>query len=164
MKKLFFVGLILGFFISCGKEIKEVSTEDSTEANFDQKKFPPKVAITSRANDSIKNWPEFKAFETSFDAVYRIENKADLSLAIEDLIEKQKLLDASVYPKLFDNPQIKSRQKVLKTFILKTKGNLEYQMDTREATIEMINAYNALRNQFNVMVNNTIDTKLIFDE
>lgn len=164
MKKLFFLGVVVCLFMGCKQEEKTASVAAVPEADFETKKFPPKVAINARATDSIKNWPEFKAFETSFEAVYRIENKDDLSLVLEDLIEKQKLFEASVHPKLFDNPQIRSRQRVLKTFILKTKGNLEYQIDTREATIEMITAYNALRNQFNVMVNNTLDTKLIFDE
>ncbi len=164
MKVLFFFLTLALLFFSCGQDKKSVLAQDALTTNFDIKKFPKKVAINAKANGIIKSWAEFNALETSFDAVYRIANNEDLSLVIEDLIEKQKLLEASTYPELFNKPQIKSRQKVLKTFILKAKGNLEYRIDTRETTIEMINAYNALRNQFNVMANNTLDTKLILDE
>ena len=112
----------------------------------------------------LKDWSEFDAVETSFDALYNVENREDLKLVIEDLIEKQKLLEASEYPEIFDKPQIKSRQKVFKTYFLRVKGNLEYRLDPQEPVLEMINAYNAVRNQFNVSLNNTLDTKLILGE
>ncbi|HZJ20127.1 MAG TPA: hypothetical protein VFD35_07215, partial [Pricia sp.] len=64
----------------------------------------------------------------------------------------------------FDKPQVKSRQKVFKTYILKVKGDIFYRIDPQESVVEMIKAYNAFRNQFNVVVNNTLDTDLILEE
>lgn len=165
MKKLFLFWAFALVFFSCGQDKSPAQGQDSQTTGFNTKKFPKKTAINDKAAGLIKNWPEFNAFDASFDAVYRVANEEDLKLVIEDLIEKQKLLEASAYPELFNKPQIKSRQKVLKTFILKTKGNLEYRINNRETAIEMINAYNALRNQFNVMANNTLDTKsILLDE
>ena len=70
----------------------------------------------------------------------------------------------SVYPAEFDIPQIKGRQKVLKTYILKTKGDLEYRLDPENSLKETIQAFNALREQFNVVVNNTLPEDLIKNE
>ncbi|MFT6795005.1 MAG: hypothetical protein ACJART_000136, partial [Maribacter sp.] len=94
------------------------------------------------------------------DATYR----EDLVLIIEDLVENQKALEVSKYPAQFDIPQVKGRQKVLKTFILKTKGDLEYRQDPKVSMEQMITAYNSLRNQFNVEVNNTLLEELILSE
>ena len=79
-------------------------------------------------------------------------------------MEKQNALAVSNYPEIFDKPQVKSRQKVFKTYILKVRATLEYRKDPMESTIEMVNAFNGLRNQFNVMVNYNLDTKMILDE
>lgn len=164
MKKLFFSGVLIVLFFSCNQEKKKAIVEVINETDFDTKKFPPKVSINSRANELIQSWTEFNAFETSFDAIYRITNTADLSMVTEDLIEKQKLLEASEFPDLFKKPQIRSRQKVVKTFILKIKGDLEYRINPQESIMEMITAYNAFRNQFNVLANNTLDSQLILYE
>ncbi len=164
MKKLFFSGVLIVLLFSCNQEKKTTLVEVITETNFDTKKFPPKISINSKANEFIQNWTEFNAFEASFDAIYRIANTSDLSMVIEDLIEKQKLLEASEFPELFKKPQIKSRQKVVKTFILKIKGDLEYRTNPQESIVQMITAYNAFRNQFNVLANNTLDSQLILYE
>ena len=42
--------------------------------------------------------------------------------------------------------------------MLKVKGDLYYRKDSRKSVIQMIDAYNALRNRFNIIVNNTLDT------
>ncbi|WP_273565316.1 hypothetical protein [Maribacter halichondriae] len=47
---------------------------------------------------------------------------------------------------------------------MKIKGNLEYRLDTEEPVLETITAYNALRDQFNSISNNTLDTKMIFEQ
>jgi len=80
------------------------------------------------------------------------------------LIEKQKELAKSVYPKPFDIPQIKSRQKLFHTYILKTKGDLIYQIDSKKSVLEMIDAHNAMINQMNSITSNTLDLKSLLEE
>ncbi len=162
-KELFF-GVCVILFISCrqNNRVKKVSEYITFEISTE--KWPKKSNIDPKAMLILKDWPEYNEMETSFDDLYGIENREDLKLIIEDLIEKQKLLESSDYPEIFDKPQIKSRQKVFKTYFLKVKGDLEYRLDPKEPVLEMINAYNALRNQFNVVINNTLDTKLILGE
>ncbi len=164
MGKLFISCTILLLFFSCKQNNRPLDVEDTTNTIIATENWPKKTVIDTKATAILKDWPEFSAMETAFDALYTVENPEDLKLVIENLIENQKLLEASEYPESFDIPQIKSRQKVFKTYILKTKGNLEYRLDTEESVMEMITAYNALRNQFNVIVNNTLDTKLILED
>ena len=85
-------------------------------------------------------------------------------VAFRENVLKQKLLEVSVFPEEFNVPQIKSRLKVIKTAILKTKFSLEYGVDTMEPTTALAKAYNAFRNQFRVIINSRLDTTLIINE
>ncbi len=102
--------------------------------------------------------------QTGFDALYNVGNTEDLRLILEDLIDKQKTLTESDYPITFNTPQIKSRQKVFHTFVLKTKGDLIYSIDSEDSVLKMINAYNAILNQMNTITSNTLDLKSLLDE
>lgn len=161
-----FILLILIFigFTSCQEKKAKLVSSDSSSYELSTEKWPNKLDIDSKAQDILKDWAEYNAFETSFDALYNVANRDDLSLTIEDLIEKQNDLETSEYPETFDKPQVKSRQKVFKTYLLKVKGDIFYRMDPQESVVAMIKAYNAFRNQFNVVVNNTLDTDLILEE
>ncbi|MEG3655812.1 hypothetical protein V5097_00275 [Arenibacter palladensis] len=160
---LFYVSvfILLG---SCKQQGNIEAVEEKAEVFFSVDSLPKPKEINEQAMTIIKEWQEFIGLENTFESLYRVANREDLVLVIEDLIEKQKTLEASTYPATFDKPQIKSRQKVFKTYILKTKGNLEYRDGTKASTIEMIDAYNAFRNQFNVIVNSKLDTILILSE
>jgi hypothetical protein len=163
MQKQLFLVLTLVALFSCREANKKDAIEEIADTEFNIEKWPKKTLVNPIAADILKEWPEYVSLETSFEGIYRVENTEDLALIIEDLIEKQKLLAESEYPETFDKPHIKSRQVALKTYILKTKGSLEYRLDLQEPVIEMIESFNALRNQFNVIVNNTFDAKLILD-
>ncbi|WP_238934483.1 hypothetical protein [Aurantibacter crassamenti] len=155
--------LLLVFLIafSCKKDNKKQVAGNAEAINFNVEEWPKKAVANAEAAKILAKWPEYVALETSFESIYTSENSEDLSLIIEDLIEKQKAMAESTYPVEFDRPHIKSRQIALKTYILKTKGNLEYRLDLQEPVIEMIAAFNALRNQFNVILNSKIDIDLL---
>ncbi len=163
MRKILFCGLVFITLFSCKQDKAEVS-EDSSEYDVSTENWPEKLVVNSNGMIILDAWPEYVDLDTTFDGLYTVENTEDLSLIVEDLIEKQKLLAESGYPESFDKPQIKSRQRVFQTFILKTKGDLEYRIDARESVLEMISAYNAMRNQFNIISNNTFDPKLLIEE
>lgn len=163
MVKTFFFGVVLVVFIGC-KQGNESATQDVTTFDISTEKWMKKSNINGKATEQLKDWAEFNTMEKTFDGLYTVANTEDLSLIIEDLIEQQKLLEDSVFPEAFDKPQIKSRLRVFQTFVLKTKGHLEYRIDPEEPVLEMINAYNSLRNQFNVIANNTVDIKTLLQE
>jgi len=164
MNKFVFLGVYLLLFNACKDAKVEAEAVNDSDFAIATAGWPKKTNINAQATEVIAAWPEFNAMDASFDALYTVANREDLILVIENIIEAQKNLEGSFYPVIFDKAQVRSRQKVFKTYILKTKGNLEYRLDTEEPIVQTIEAYNALRNQFNVIVNNTLDTKLILNE
>ncbi len=164
MRRLFFLGVVLLLLFSCKQEGQKVGEDTTSTLEIDSDAWPKRTAIDFKAKPTITAWKEFTELETSFDALYTVENTEDLSLVMDELEAKQKELAKSKFPEQFDIPQIKGRLTLFSTFLLKTKGDLHYRLDVQESVLEMINAYNALRSQFNVIVNNTLDTKLILEE
>lgn len=164
MNKIFVLVLLLFGFLSCGEKKVEEVKDDPSLALVDLKKLPKKVEPSFEATEVLKDWTEYNALNSSIKKIYTTDTKEDLVVVLEDLIEKQKLLEASTYPEVFDKPDIKSRQKVFKTYLLKIKSNLVYDMNPREAVIEMIKAYNAFNSQFSIVIASTIDPKVLFDE
>jgi len=164
MLKFFPIWILPLVLLSCGPSDKQEENTDSSELDLSAGKWPKKTPIQAKARSILNDWPEFSRMETSFDAIYTVENIEDLKLVIDDLIDKQNLLADSEYPESFDLPRIKSRQKVFKTYILKTKNYLEFQRNPEESILEMIDAYNVFRDHFNIIINNTLDTQLILEE
>ncbi len=164
MGKTFIINVVLLLLISCQGEKNTTVSADDTAFEISIEKWPKKSNLSAKTQESLKDWPEFNALETSFDAIYAIKNREDLKLVLEDLIEKQKLLQDSDYPEAFNKAQIKSRQKVFHTFILKTKGDLIYRIDVQKSAVQMIGAHNAMLEQMNVLTGNTFDLKMLLDE
>ncbi|WP_026811517.1 hypothetical protein [Arenibacter latericius] len=164
MGKFMLLVIVFCLALSCKQGTEKETLEEKPEVFLSVDSLPRPIAVNAKVTELLKGWQAFKDMENTFESLYRVDNREDLSLVIEDLIEKQKQLEASEYPEMFNKPQIKSRQKVFQTYILKTKGNLEYRVNTNESTMAMIEAYNAFRGQFNVLVNSELDTTLIFNE
>ncbi len=163
MQKSIILGVLALFFCSCAQDKKEEAKND-TLAVFHAEKLPTLLNISQNAMDILKDWPEYNALETSFKALYHVKDNDGLSVVIDDLVEKQKLLEASTFPVKFDTPQVKSRLKVFKTYILKVKANMGYGIDTEIPLKEMVEAYNAMSDQFMVTANNTLDTQQLLGE
>ena len=157
---IFFL-LLLG---ACKDAASERSYLQETGWAVEVSKLPKKSSINAKALAILKNWKAYNAFEASFDKLYQAEFREDFVLIIEELVENQKLLEASNYPQQFDIPQIRSRQKVLKSYILKIKGNLEYRQHPETAIKEMIGAFNNLRQHFNIVVNSNLPEDLFSNE
>ena len=164
MIKNFVLSLFILLVLSCKDNKEQANTADASTFEIQTEGWPKKVNPNATTLPILKGWQEFNSMEISFDAIYNVINTEDLTLVLEDLIEKQKELEESEYPAVFDTPQIKSRQKVLHTFILKTKGNLIYQLDAQKSILEMINAHNEMMNQMNVITSNTLDLKTLLEE
>ena len=164
MKKLWVFIMLPLLIFSCKQKQDTGLLEEGTSMDFRADELPQRKRVNAKSAEILNGWVEYKAFETSLDAVYGATNREDLILTIDDLIEKQKKWYSSTYPTEFDKAQIKSRQKVLLTYLLKVKSSLEYRSDFQAATVEMLEAYNALRNQFDVMVNSNLDPNLLSDE
>lgn len=163
MMKTILAAIIILMFFSC-KQVKDKSVEANSNYLVSVDTWPKTSKFNSNTQEILDSWTAYKAFDEGINNFYTIENREDLNLIIEDLVEKYELLKSSKFPAEYDKSQIKSRLKVVHTFILKTKGNLDYGLDPEEPVIETLNAYNALRNQLNIISNNTFDIKTLLDE
>ncbi len=160
--RIFFIlALILN---GCKGEGDSQESSGNSVIEIDAAQLPQRNTINPRASAILKDWTAFQELETSFDALYRVENNEDLILVVEEMIKRQNDLEDSDYPEAFDNTQVKSRQKVFKTYLLKLKAASEYRSEILPPAREMLEAYNAFREQFNIVVNNTLDLNLILDE
>ncbi len=164
MHKLLITVVVLFISISCKETVKEETGQNTSRYEITTDTWPKKIPVDPKVNAILREWPEFLAMDISFDAIYNAVNREDLSLTIDNIIEEQNLLEDSSYPKEFDIPQVKSRQKVFKTYVLKVKGDLIYYLDPEPSVHQMIVAYNLLREKFNGVVNQTLDAKLILEE
>lgn len=164
MVKIFICSIFLAALISCNGNKQQVVSEDTSAFEITTEGWPKKATPNAKTAELLKDWEAFNALQIGLDAIYNIGNTEDLSLVLEDLIEKQKVLGESDYPEAFDKPQIKSRQKVFHTFILKTKGDLIYRIDVQKSVKEMIEAHNVMLNQMNAITSNTLDLKTLLEE
>ena len=156
--------IILLVVLGC-KEKQAPEVDSKTELQgFNYQKLPKKLQVSSDASVLLNEWPEFKALNTSVDVLYKSTNDEDLSLAIDDLLEKEKELSKSTYPEPFDSFQVKSRQRVFRTLLLKVKASILNKSDTTEPTVDLLKSYNIIRQQFNSILSSQLDTKLILDE
>ncbi|MDC6366185.1 MULTISPECIES: hypothetical protein [Flavobacteriaceae] len=164
MRKLLCVIVVFSALLSCKKKQEVVEDPMGDELVFNYQKIPDRIKLNAEAAEIVESWDEFKKFNESVDVLYRATNNEDLILAIDDLVEKEKDWERGVYPDAFNSLQVKSRQRVLKTYLFKVKSHLLEKQETTQSTVQMLEAYNALREQLNVMVNSQLDTKLILDE
>lgn len=164
MRKLLGILVVFSVLWSCKKTEPAPSETSGEELAFNYQKLPQKANINPEATAIVETWEEFKALNTSMDVLYKATNNEDLALAIDDLIEKEKNMEAGQYPELFNTFQVKSRQLVLRTYLYKTKAAILENQPTTEPAVQMLDAYNAIRTQLNVIVNSQLDKNLILDE
>jgi len=164
MVKTFVLGIFLIVIVSCRDDKALAISDNDSLFEIVTEDWPKKAVANTKTTEVVKGWEEFNALQISLDAIYNIGNTEDLSLVLEDLLEKQKTLEESEYPETFDKPQIKSRQKVFHTFILKAKGDLIYRIDTKKSVVEMIEAHNDMLTQMNSITSNTLDLKTLLEE
>ncbi len=163
MVKFFFLSLIVVATWGCKEQNGQVANTVAT-FGLNTEKWPKKAKVEAKALDTLQTWSAFMTFDTTFDALYGVANTEDLHLVIEDLVEQQKQLESSAFPNIYNKPQVKSRLKVFQTYLLKTKGHIEYRLDPQEPVLEMINTYNSLLGQLNIISNNTLDIKALLEE
>ncbi|UJH68740.1 hypothetical protein [Allomuricauda sp. SCSIO 65647] len=165
MLKFRVILLLFLALMACKDDKRDLTSAQQTDSGtFNHQRMPSRIEINTKASAILDQWEAFGNFSRSFDILYRARNNEDLILALDDLLEKEKLLAASEYPETFNRAQVKSRQKVVRTFLLKARAQALERRDATESIIEMFKAYNAYRNQFNILVNNPLDSKLILDE
>jgi len=156
--------LIYLLLFSCKEKQAPALETDGEAASFTFQNMPKINAVNDDVTEILGDWEAFQELNNSFQVLFRASNSEDLALAVDDLLEKEKLLRESKYPETFETSQIKSRQKVFRTFLLKIQASIQDRTDVYEPMKQMLLAYNAMRRQFNVIENNKLDIDLILNE
>lgn len=163
MRKLF--GLLIALILlgGCKKSAGPATVQTNDTLQLEYQRMPEKLPLSPDSGPKVEAWEEFMALGKSMDVLYRATNNEDLALAVDDLIEKEKELAIGEYPEAFDTQSVKSRQLVLRTYLYKLKASIMENQPTTGPTIQMLEAYNAIRKQLNLIVKTQLDRKLILD-
>lgn len=161
MQKIFVILFLILTAAACKDDGKNKVVEEVVAKGIVKTTWKNKTRLNANTKAVLEKWIEFNVLESSFEPLYAVENTEDLTLVLDNIIESLKLFSKSTYPKDFDKPQVKSRERVLTTMLLKTKGHIEYGLDVDEVVGELIYAHNAFLNQFNVLINNEIPQEIL---
>ncbi|MEJ2162081.1 MAG: hypothetical protein P8X60_01835 [Robiginitalea sp.] len=163
MAKFITAFLFLFVFSSCNSTD---SQREATEENamIDNQPIPEAVAILPEARVILDQWPQFQSLENRMATLKEVESSEELKLILEELSQICQQVEENEFPELFETPSIRSRIRVLRTYLGKLDASLYYRTDSQEPLLELQAAYNALRSQFNVIISNTLTPELFNDE
>lgn len=164
MHKYWILPLLFVVVTGCKPEQEEIQTAPSNALAFEISELPKTTPLRGKALQITNQWSEFKSFDTNFARIYESSGKEEYALVVEELLEQFKFLQDSTAPPELESQQISARFNVIRTYLLKVQALLDYRLDSKEATLELIRAYSDAMEQCNILVNNTVDTKTLFDE
>jgi len=156
--------IVLLLFSGCNpkaEEAKETAQETSESGN---RELPEPVQIDAGAREILDGWAEYNSLEDRMAILAAAGNEEEMKLLLEELNQICKRLEESKFPGEFEQPAVRSRLKVIQTYLGKLDAALFYRQDYREPLFELMVSYNALREQFNVIVRNTLSPELFENE
>lgn len=164
MRKYLAFLFFLLVFVACRTEVETPVSAPTEELTFDPAEIPQKERTVGKAAIAFNSWTELRTFDQSLDRIYAVNGREDYVLIVEELLELYEVMRTSEAPDALQSPQIISRFNVVKTFLLKVQADLEYRVDPKESTTELLTAYNAAIEQCNILANTTLDPKTLFDD
>lgn len=160
-------GLMLGMLMlmACRQAEPAASPAEShPAAGRDSLQPPATLALSAQAQAVIEGWAAFNNLQQRMETLFRTQRTEDLELLLEELVEACKELETSEFPEGFDRPSLRSRLKVLRTFLQKTQADLHYRLDPRESLYQVAGAHNAFRQQLNREAAVNLDPTIFDDE
>lgn len=142
--------------VSCGETPAEVAQAPAEEA-LEPLAIPGPVALNAEARQMIGTWSEFREWSERMDVLLETEGEEDILLLTEEILELMKVLEESAFPDMADRPSVRSRIKVVRTFLIQLEADFHYRQDHRFTVKRMAEAYNALRGQLNRLPTMTLD-------
>ncbi len=155
-----FLACAWGFLlVGCGEAPEEVVTAPEQEA-LEPLPIPTTIPLNPAAQQLVDPWVEFRNWTTRLEVLLQAEEEEDLVLLAEELRELTKALEDSEFPAKVNRPAVRSRIKVVETFLIKLEADFLYRQDYRYTVKRIAEAYNALRGQLNRLPNMELDPKL----
>ena len=164
MRKYLTIVIVFLAFSACRTETEVPQSTASEDLRFDASELPEKSKAVGKAAAAVNSWAELRSFDRSLDRIFTVDGREDYALIVDELLVLYDVMGASKAPEALESPQIKSRFNVVKTLLLKVQADLEYRVDPKESTKELVEAYNIAIDQCNILVNTTLDPKTLFDE
>jgi hypothetical protein len=127
-----------------GVVVQTTQTPDSISAAL-----PAEVRILPGTQEAVASWVAFSKFESRMGALLKSGQPEETILLVEELLELTKEIETSEFPEVFDRPAVRSRLKVIRTFLLKVQADFHYRKDPGKSMISLAEAYNAWREQLN---------------
>lgn len=134
--------------VSCKEETNK--TEAKNETAVEEKKqetLPQIIALSGEPEETTVNWTAFADFDSELRRLY--EKEIDLMILLTELERKEVELENSQFPEKLDNPAIKSRMLVVRTYLGRAKAAIQENNPElmHKEKIAILKAYNALRIQ-----------------
>lgn len=164
MRNFFFVVVLAMLAPGCGSPEKKDGEPLQPEVWAGIPDLPDPVPIEPAARAVLEEWPQFLSLEERIAALAGSGSREELELLLEELNQIGQQVEENAIPKPFERPSVRSRLRVVRTYIGKAGAALLYREDYGEALRELMQAYNALREQFNLIVNSTLNPELFETE
>lgn len=164
MRKIILFSFICLFGLGCKQKEASQEKAEPVDTFFDATSLPKLVDVRSEATVLLNDWTVFMDLQRIVDRLYTVVNDEDLTLVLAELEAQIKVLNATPFPEAFDDPSVKSRINVFKTFVLQTQAKLTYAMPTMDDGKTMVHAFNAIKEQCSILVSNTFNEKLLINE
>lgn len=126
--------------------------------------LPQPVRIDPRAREILDGWAQYQSLEERMAVLAEAGDQEEMKLLIEELNQICDQLDENPIPEVFDQPSVRSRFKVVRTYLGKLDAALFYRLDYQQPLFELMESYNALREQFNVITSSTLSPDIFEDE
>ena len=152
MTKFVFFGLCLLILGSCRSPEQSGPEDSSTVLEAEIKTLPDLVQLDPRAREVLDAWPQYMSLEDRLSALRDVRNQEQLELLLEELNQICEQLEKNAFPLPFEKPSVRSRQKVLRTCLGKLEAANYYRQDYQVPVSELMDAYNAMRQQVHVSV------------
>lgn len=164
MSKISVLLIALLVFSGCNSKGEEAPQTSEATSVTDVQELPAVAQIDAAARQILDGWAEYRSLEDRMAVLMEADNEEEMKLLLEELNQICKRLEDSTFPGPFEQPSVRSRLKVIRTYLGKLDAALFYRLDYAEPTRELMQSYNALREQFNVIVRNTLSPDLFEDE
>ena len=164
MPKFSLSALILLVFLSCNRSPDSEKAASGVSEEPIVSTLPELVVIRPEARVIVDDWPQFRSLEERMNVVREADDREELALLVEELGQICKQVEENAFPGELEKPSVRSRLKVLRTYLGKLDAALFYRTDTGEPLTELMVAYNALRQQFNVIVSTTLTPEMFMND
>ena len=164
MTKFVFFGLCLLLVFSCRSPEESGQEDVPTVLEAEINNLPDLVKVDPQVREILDTWPQYMSLENRLSALRDVRNQEQLQVLLEELDQICEQLEENAFPPPFEKPSVRSRQKVLRTCLGKLESANYYQLDYQEPVSDLMDALNAMRQQFNVIVQDNLTPELFENE